>query len=547
MAVAPILAGLGVAWVLWRIFQGYIIKSPIDNVPGPTPASWWKGNLDQLFNRHGWKFLDDLGDKYEGVVKLQSMLGRKVLYVYDPKALQSVVIKDQYIYDLAEWNAGSIALTFGPGLLAVYGDRHRKQRKMLNPVFSIKHMRHMTPIFYQVAYNMREGIRNHIHNAPKDIDLLHWVHRTALELVGRGGLGHSFDSLKQDIPYSEYAKAMKDMIAVLFHLSVYRMMIPYFKMLGPKWFRRWLLERVPDQQVQRLKDIVDIVEVNTRRIFFGKKAALEAGDAAVKEQVSSGKDIMSILLRENLNASDEDKLSEEELLGQMSLLVFAATDTTTSALAQTFHLIAQNPDVQDKLRAEIKEAKLRVGGDDIPHDELMALPYLDAVCRETLRLYPPVSFVTREARQDVIMPLSKPLRGVDGQMMPEIPVTKGTTILIGIRGSNLNTDTWGADAKEWKPERWLGNLPGSITDAHVPGVYSNLMTFNGGGRACIGFKFSQLEMKVVLAVLLEAYQFNMADNSKDIVWNLAGVRYPTVGSVSKFAEFPVKVIPINSD
>lgn len=65
--------------------------------------------------------------------------------------------------------------------------------------------------------------------------------------------------------------------------------------------------------------------------------------------------------------------------------MFAATDTTTSALAQTFHLIAQHPEVQEKLRAEIKEARLKAGG-DIPHDELMALPYLDAICRETLRL-----------------------------------------------------------------------------------------------------------------------------------------------------------------
>ena len=68
------------------------------------------------------------------------------------------------------------------------------------------------------------------------------------------------------------------------------------------------------------------------------------------------------------------------------ILVFAATDTTTSALTQTFHLIAQHPEVQDKLRNEIKEAKLKAGGENIPHDELMALPYLDAVCRETLRL-----------------------------------------------------------------------------------------------------------------------------------------------------------------
>ena len=70
---------------------------------------------------------------------------------------------------------------------------------------------------------------------------------------------------------------------------------------------------------------------------------------------------------------------------RISILVFAATDTTTSALSQIFQLLAEHRDVQDKLRAEIKEAKLKAGG-DIPHDELMTLPYLDSVCRETLRL-----------------------------------------------------------------------------------------------------------------------------------------------------------------
>ena len=77
-------------------------------------------------------------------------------------------------------------------------------------------------------------------------------------------------------------------------------------------------------------------------------------------------------------------------------------------------------------------------------------------------------------RQDVVMPLSQPIRGINGQMMSEVPLSKGTTVVIGIRACNRNAALWGDDAREWKPERWLGNLPGSITDARVPGVYSNL-------------------------------------------------------------------------
>ena len=77
-----------------------------------------------------------------------------------------------------------------------------------------------------------------------------------------------------------------------------------------------------------------------------------------------------------------------------STLVFAAMDTTSNALSRTFQLLAEHPDVQDKMRAELVEA---AGGEteDIPYDQLVSLPYLDAVCRETLRLYVETSVPAR--------------------------------------------------------------------------------------------------------------------------------------------------------
>jgi cytochrome P450 len=63
--------------------------------------------------------------------------------------------------------------------------------------------------------------------------------------------------------------------------------------------------------------------------------------------------------------------------------MFAGMDTTSSALAHTFHLLSQHQDVQDRLRKELIDA--RAGG-DLSYDGIMGLPYLDAICRETLRL-----------------------------------------------------------------------------------------------------------------------------------------------------------------
>lgn len=77
-------------------------------------------------------------------------------------------------------------------------------------------------------------------------------------------------------------------------------------------------------------------------------------------------------------------------------------------------------------------------------------------------------------REDVVLPLSQPIQGVNGQMMNEIVVPKGTITFVGVLGANTNKAKWGEDALEWKPERWLSPLPTAVTEAPTPGVFANL-------------------------------------------------------------------------
>ncbi|KAF8621413.1 hypothetical protein AX15_007825 [Amanita polypyramis BW_CC] len=99
-----ILAGLflfGLSWILWKVFHRYIIKSPLDNVPGPPSNSFWKGNLNQLFNVNAWDFHRRIGETYGGVARVNGMFSERVLYVFDPKALHHIVSKDQHVYEQA--------------------------------------------------------------------------------------------------------------------------------------------------------------------------------------------------------------------------------------------------------------------------------------------------------------------------------------------------------------------------------------------------------------------------------------------------------------
>ena len=83
----------------------------------------------------------------------------------------------------------------------------------------------------------------------------------------------------------------------------------------------------------------------------------------------------------------------------------------------------------------------------------------------------------RKTREDIVMPLTAPIRGTDGTSISEIPVPKGTHVHIAALASNRNPQLWGPDAGMWKPERWLNPLPETIKEAHIPGVYSNLYVF----------------------------------------------------------------------
>ncbi|KDR76354.1 hypothetical protein GALMADRAFT_68050 [Galerina marginata CBS 339.88] len=514
------------SWFCWRVLRQHFVKSSLDNIPGPPSQSLWKGTFPQVFNPNAWEFHKEIAEKYGSVIKIKALLGENQLYVFDPKALHHIIVKDQHVYEETSSFIDGNKLLFGPGLLGTLGEQHRKQRKMLSPVFSIAHMREMIPTFYNVTYKLRDAFANKVKDGPQEIDMVSWMTRTALELIGQSGLGYSFDPLSEDGVPHPYSISVKQLIPVSFKLLFLRtyLLAPIVKLGAPK-FMRFMIDIIPSKTLRQLRDVVDVIYNTSVEILDSKKKALAEGDEAVTRQIGQGKDIISILMRANMEASEKEALSDAELLGQMSTLTFAAMDTTSGALSRILYLLATHPEVQEKLRQEILEARSRLG--DLAYDDLVSLPYLDAVCRESLRLYSPVSMVSRTTRQDIVLPLSTPIRGVDGREMHEILVPNNTNVIIGIMAANRNPEIWGPDSYEWKPERWLNPLPDTVTGAHMPGIYSNLMTFLGGGRACIGFKFSQLEMKVVLLLLLESFRFSL---SQEIVWHMNGIATPVVKS-----------------
>ncbi|KAG6819359.1 hypothetical protein H0H93_012575, partial [Arthromyces matolae] len=149
------------------------------------------------------------------------------------------------------------------------------------------------------------------------------------------------------------------------------------------------------------------------------------------------------------------------------------------------------------------------------------------------------------ARQDVLLPFSAPIKAIDGREVSSVLVPKDTKIFVDILSANRDPTLWGADSLEWKPERWLAPLPEAVYEAHMPGIYSHLLTFSGGGRACIGFKFSQLEMKVVLSSLIS--QFRFFPPSKEIVWQMNGITSPALKESPEIPQLPLRLEQVNPE
>ena len=146
-------------------------------------------------------------------------------------------------------------------------------------------------------------------------------------------------------------------------------------------------------------------------------------------------------VKSNLSEDSARRMSDEELMDQITTLLFAGSDTTSLAIAWCLHHLSLNPQVQKRLNEELQSFH---SIEDM--SVVDKLPYLNAVVQETLRLCPPAHSTIRVAMEDDAIPLSHPIELRDGTVMQEVHIRKGSYVHIPIEGLNMSKDIWGKDA-----------------------------------------------------------------------------------------------------
>jgi cytochrome P450 len=206
---------------------------------------------------------------------------------------------------------------------------------------------------------------------------------------------------------------------------------------------------------------------------------LQGGDA-IEKTTDVGKDLLSLIVKANMahDLPPTERLSDQEMIDQLATFMLAGSETTSNATTWCLFRLAQNLEMQRRLREEL----LTVHDEEPSLDVLNSLPFFEKVVRESLRLDPPVPEFMREAATDVVLPLATPVRGADGTPITAIPMRKGDHVMISPINANRRKDIWGDDAEIYDPDRFDNE---GIPAVKVPGTYGNLLTFYGGARNCV--------------------------------------------------------------
>lgn len=181
---------------------------------------------------------------------------------------------------------------------------------------------------------------------------------------------------------------------------------------------------------------------------------------------------------------DVRKFSRDTILN----LMIAGRDTTSTALSWFFYLLAQNPIVESKIRAEI--------GEKWGAKELYRLKYLHGGICEALRLYPPVAFERKAPMKADVLP--------SGHV-----IDANTRIILCFYSMGRMEDIWGEDCMEFKPERWF-TKDGGIK--HEPSY--KFTAFHAGPRTCLGKEMGLIQIKMVAASIISRYHVELVEGHK---------------------------------
>ncbi len=410
--------------------------------PGPK-GHWLSGNLPE-FRRDRLQFFTHCARAHGDLVSVR-IAHRRVYLVFHPDLIEDVLVTHNQNY-IKHFALRMNPLVLGNGLLTSEGDFWLKQRRLIQPVFNRSRIASYAPAMTQAAQRVVADWQD---GQPRD--MLAEMMRLTLMIAARTLFG------------AEVGKETRQVVEALDFLQDNFLRRFNSFLSAPLW--------LPTPTNLRLRRAVRQLD-DTLYGFIRQRR---------QDNPDQG-DLLSLLLQ----ARDEDggRMTDRQLRDEAMTLFLAGHETTALALSWTWYLLAQNPNAEAKLFAEIDDV---LQGREPTAADVPRLKYTESVILESMRLYPPAYLVGREATVDCELGGYAIPRGMT-LMMPEWVVQRDPRFF--------------PEPEQFRPERWqeepIKQMP---KFAYFP--------FGGGPRLCIGNTFAMMEMALVLAVIAQRCHFRI--------------------------------------
>ena len=396
-------------------------------------------------------FLEECDRKYGDMFKINLMGLPPFTVVSNPQGIEEILSVDAKKFDVGRTNELAASLLGDNSLVLLDGEPHRRQRKLMMPPFHGEKVKSYAQTICQITDKVtnRWQVKQTFvtQKAMQDITL-----ETILHVVFGLSEGDRYQQIKPPLIELLDATGSPIKASVIF--------LPFLQLDLGKW-SPW------GKVVRRRQKIYNLLqaEIDERR-----------ADAKF-----SGNDVLSLMM----SATDKqgEGLSDIELKDQMMTLLVAGHDTTATALSWALYWVHKLPEVKQKLLTELDS--LDPDADPLA---ISRLPYLTAVCNETLRIYPvAIAAFLRLAKS--------PIEIMGHQFEAEEMLAP--TIYLTHHREDLYPEP-----KRFKPERFLER------------EYSTyeFLPFGGGNRRCIGYALALLELKLVLAKILTGWDLSLTSD-----------------------------------
>jgi len=413
--------------------------------------------LVQLFN---WifrplDFLEKCDRKYGDIFNLNLMGLPPFTVVSNPQGIAEILSVDAQKFDVGRTNNLAASLLGENSLVLLDGEPHRRQRKLMMPPFHGEKVKSYAQTICQITENVASQWQEKqtlvMQKAMQDITL-----ETILHVVFGLSEGERYQQIKPPLIELLNATGSPLKASVIF--------LPFLQQDLGKW-SPW------GRVVRRKSKIYDLLqaEIDERRA----------------NRELSGNDVLSLMM--SARDAQGEGLSDIELKDQMMTLLVAGHETTATALSWALYWIHKLPEVKQKLIAELDSLD-----PDTDPLTISRLPYLTAVCNETLRIYP-VAFIA------FIRFAKFPIEVMGHQFSAEEMLAP--TIYLTHHREDLYPEP-----KKFKPERFLERQYSTY----------EFLPFGGGNRRCIGYALALLEMKLVLAKILTKWDLTLTSD-RDIL------------------------------